>query len=114
MNPASTPVTQRLWGARFKSEPSAALKALSRSDPSFFRLVPYDLAGSRAHARELQRAGILQADELAPLLIAIDQVERDYAAGDLHPSEADEDVHTFLERALTTRLGAVGGKLRAG
>jgi len=59
MNPASTPVTQRLWGARFKSEPSAALKALSRSEASFFRLVPYDLAGSRAHARELQRAHVV-------------------------------------------------------
>ena len=31
---------QRLWGARFKSQPSEALKALSRSEPSFFRLVP--------------------------------------------------------------------------
>jgi argininosuccinate lyase len=114
MNPASTPVTQRLWGARFKSEPSAALKALSRSEASFFRLVPYDLAGSRAHARELQRAGILQAVELDQLLLAIDQVEREFLAGELHPSEADEDVHTFLERVLTTRLGAIGGKLRAG
>jgi len=107
-------VTQRLWGARFKSEPSVALKALSRSDPSFFRLVPYDLAGSRAHARELQRAGVLQADELAQLLVAVDAVEREYAAGDLQPIEADEDVHTFLERVLTLRLGAIGGKLRAG
>ena len=107
-------VTQRLWGARFKSQPSAALKALSRSEPSFFRLVPYDLAGSRAHARELNRAGILQADELAALMVAIDAVEREYLAGELHPSEADEDVHTFLERVLTLRLGAIGGKLRAG
>src|SRR5258705_543934 len=114
MEPAQTGVTQRLWGARFKSEPSAALKALSRSEPSFFRLVPYDLAGSRAHARELHRAGILQAAELAQLLIAIDRVEREFLAGELHPSEADEDVHTFLERVLTTRLGAIGGKLRAG
>jgi len=115
MEASSTGVTtQRLWGARFKSEPSAALKALSRSDPSFFRLAPYDLAGSRAHARELQRAGILQPAELDRLLVAIDQVERDFVAGELHPSEADEDVHTFLERVLTTRLGTIGGKLRAG
>jgi argininosuccinate lyase len=114
MEQASATVTQRLWGARFKSEPSAALKALSRSDPSFFRLVPYDLAGSRAHARELQRAGILQAAELAQLLTTIDQLEREFLAGELQPSDADEDVHTFLERVLTLRLGAIGGKLRAG
>ncbi|HSW22775.1 MAG TPA: argininosuccinate lyase, partial [Burkholderiaceae bacterium] len=114
MEHALSNVTQRLWGARLNSEPSAALKALSRSEPSFFRLVPYDLAGSRAHARELQRAGILQADELAALLAAIDQLEREFREGQLQPSEADEDVHTFLERVLTTRLGAIGGKLRAG
>ena len=106
--------TKRLWGARFKSEPSAALKALSRSEPSFFRLAPYDLAGSRAHARELQRAGVLDANELAQLLACVDAVEREYVAGDLHPIEADEDVHTFLERVLTQRLGPIGGKLRAG
>jgi argininosuccinate lyase len=106
--------TKRLWGARFKSEPSAALKALSRSEPSFFRLAPYDLAGSRAHARELQRAGVLNNDELAQLLACVDVVEREYVAGELHPIEADEDVHTFLERVLTQRLGPIGGKLRAG
>lgn len=109
---ASAP--KRLWGARFKSEPSAALKALSRSEPSFFRLAPYDLAGSRAHARELQRAGVLNNDELAQLLACVDAVEREYVAGELHPIEADEDVHTFLERVLTQRLGPIGGKLRAG
>jgi argininosuccinate lyase len=106
--------TKRLWGARFKSEPSAALKALSRSEPSFFRLAPYDLAGSRAHARELQRAGVLDAQELAQLLACVDEVEHAFVAGDLHPIEADEDVHTFLERVLTQRLGPIGGKLRAG
>ena len=56
-----TQPSDRLWGGRFKTGPSAALTALSRSDPSFFRLAPYDLAGSRAHAKELRRAEILTA-----------------------------------------------------
>lgn len=42
--------SDRLWGGRFKTGPAPALTALSRSDPSFFRLAPYDLAGSRACA----------------------------------------------------------------
>ncbi|MDM0071591.1 argininosuccinate lyase [Variovorax sp. J31P207] len=106
--------TERLWGARFKALPSDALKALSRSEPSFFRLVPYDLAGSRAHAGELKRAGILDADELQALLREIDAVESGFKSGAIQPVAADEDVHTFLERILTERLGALGGKLRAG
>ncbi|MGU7768973.1 argininosuccinate lyase [Burkholderia sp. MR1-5-21] len=105
---------ERLWGGRFQAKPSDALQALSRSNSSFFRLAPYDLAGSRSHARELQRAGILSDEELAQLLAAMDGVERDFAAGELAPSLADEDVHTFLERVLTQRLPAIGGKLRAG
>lgn len=105
---------ERLWGARFGSAPALALQALSRSEPGFFRLVPYDLAGSRAHARQLHRAGLLHADELAQLLAAIDALESEYAAGELQPAQADEDVHSFLERVLTLRLGPLGGKLRAG
>lgn len=106
--------TQRLWGARFKTPPSPQLKLLSRSEPSFFRLVPYDLAGSRAHAHELRRAGILNDAELAALLSEIERVRSQFLSGELQPSPDDEDVHTFLERILTLRLGAVGGKLRTG
>ncbi|PQV46738.1 argininosuccinate lyase [Paraburkholderia sp. BL21I4N1] len=105
---------ERLWGGRFKSGPSAALKALSRSEPSFFRLAPYDLAGSRAHAQELRRAEILADDELQRLLTEMDRLTTQFLAGEIAPSDDDEDVHTFLERELTQRLGATGGKLRAG
>ena len=106
--------TDRLWGARFKSGPSAALAALSRCPERYFRLTPYDLAGSRAHARELQRAGLLDESETLRTLEALDRIGEDFAAGRLHPTLDDEDVHTFIERVLTERLGALGGKLRAG
>ncbi len=106
--------TDRLWGARFKSGPSAALAALSRCPERYFRLTPYDLAGSRAHARELQRAGLLDESETLRTLAALDEIGADFAAGNLHPTLDDEDVHTFIERVLTERLGALGGKLRAG
>ncbi|MBI6907269.1 argininosuccinate lyase [Pseudomonas palleroniana] len=106
--------TDRLWGARFKTGPSAALAALSRCPERYFRLTPYDLAGSRAHARELQRAGLLDELETLRTLQALDGIGADFAAGDLHPTLDDEDVHTFIERVLTERLGALGGKLRAG
>lgn len=105
---------ERLWGGRFKSGPSAALQALSRSDASFFRLAPYDLAGSRAHAQELRRAQVLTDEELQLLLGEMDRLAAQYLAGEVAPSDDDEDVHTFLERELTKRLGTTGGKLRAG
>jgi argininosuccinate lyase len=109
-----TQATDRLWGARFKSGPSEALAALSRCPERYFRLTPYDLAGSRAHARELQRAGLLNEQETLTMLDALNRIGDDFREGRIHPTLDDEDVHTFIERMLTERLGPLGGKLRAG
>ncbi len=106
--------TVRLWGARFRTPPSAALMRLSRAPQNYFRLVPEDLRSSIAHASELVRAGILTQDEGDKISDALTAIGNDYAAGTVAPSDADEDVHTFLERVLVERLGTVGGKLRAG
>ncbi|MGI8798546.1 MAG: argininosuccinate lyase [Pseudonocardia sp.] len=105
----------RLWGGRFDGGPSDALAALSRSTHFDWRLAPYDLAGSRAHARVLHHAGLLTAQELVTLLAGLDQLDEDVATGAFAPAEADEDVHTALERGLVERVGPeLGGRLRAG
>ena len=104
----------KLWGGRFKAGPSEALLALSRAPKSYFRLYAEDIAGSRAHASELQRAGVLDEAEFSAIRQALDALEWDVANGDEVPNDGDEDVHTFLERLLISRLGTLGGKLRAG
>ena len=104
----------KLWGARFRSPPDPALMRLSTSPPSHYRLTAYDLVSSQAHARELERAGLLTASECATIVAALDAMRREFAAGALIPAAGDEDVHTFLERVLVERLGPLGGKLRAG
>jgi argininosuccinate lyase len=111
----SGPAPLKLWGGRFASGPAAALEALSASVHFDWVLARYDLAGSRAHARVLRRAGLLTGDELADMLAGLDALERDVASGDFVGTPADEDVHTALERGLIDRVGpALGGKLRAG
>jgi argininosuccinate lyase len=113
-NPDATN-TGKLWGGRFAGGPSPELEALSRSTHFDWRLVPYDLAGSRAHARALHAAGLLTDADLATLLAGLDALEKRFAAGTLHPEPSDEDVHGALERMLLDEAGAdVGGKLRAG
>ena len=104
----------RLWGGRFAGGPAEALARLSVSVQFDWRLAPYDLAASRAHARVLARAGLLDATELGRLLAALDDLEAACASGEFRPTVDDEDVHTALERGLLERLGALGGKLRAG
>jgi argininosuccinate lyase len=104
-----------LWGGRFASGPAEAMAALSASTHFDWRLARYDIAGSRAHARVLHRAGLLTADELDGMRKALDALEADVVSGAFTPTVADEDVHTALERGLIERAGpALGGKLRAG
>src|SRR5919201_768281 len=60
----------RLWGGRFIGGSAEALARLSVSVQFDWRLAPYDLAASRAHARVLGRAGLLTNDELGGKLRA--------------------------------------------
>jgi len=107
-------VPTRLWGGRFAGGPAEALARLSVSVQFDWRLAPHDLAASRAHARVLHRAGLLDDGELARILGALDELEADVRAGTFVATVDDEDVHTALERGLLERLGPLGGKLRAG
>jgi argininosuccinate lyase len=107
--------TGALWGGRFAGGPSDALTALSKSTHFDWRLVPYDLAGSRAHARVLHRAGLLSDADVKALVAGLGRLGERYAAGELHPDATDEDVHGALERLLLEEVGVeLGGRLRAG
>ncbi len=103
-----------LWGGRFTGGPSDAMAALSLSVHFDHRLAVHDLTASRAHARVLHRAGLLDDAELAGMTAALTAIEADVVAGTFAYQAGDEDVHTALERALVERTGLLGGKLRAG
>ncbi|MGH3614433.1 MAG: argininosuccinate lyase [Pseudonocardia sp.] len=108
-------MSSQLWGGRFTGGPSDALAALSTSTHFDWRLAPYDLRGSRAHARVLARAGLLSDDELTGMLDALAKLDADVASGAFGPAPGDEDVHSALERGLIERAGPdLGGRLRAG
>jgi argininosuccinate lyase len=105
----------RLWGGRFEAAPAQALWRVTRADPQHYRLIPYDIAGSIAHARQLERAGVLDAGETAALTHALGAIAHEVRDGTSQPQENDEDIHSFVERRLVERLGpGLGGKLRAG
>lgn len=104
-----------LWGGRFAGGPADALAALSKSTQFDWRLAPYDIAGSRAHARVLHARELLTDAELEGMLAALGELEADVRSGAYAPAPGDEDVHGALEKGLIERAGsALGGKLRAG
>jgi argininosuccinate lyase len=104
---------QPLWHGRFGQAPADELLAFTQSLSFDRRLAPDDIAGSRAHARGLQRIGILTAEELEAILGGLDQVEVELRDGTFEVAATDEDIHTAVERRLTELVPA-GAKLHTG
>jgi argininosuccinate lyase len=115
-DPGGQPSEQagRLWGGRFTSGPEASAWRLGLSTHFDVRLWREDLAGSRAHATELARIGVLDADEHAQLDAALSRCAELFASGDFLIGPGDEDLHGAIERWLVEELGDLGGRLRAG
>jgi argininosuccinate lyase len=103
-----------LWQGRFGVEPADELIAFTSSLAFDLRLAPDDLAGSRAHVRGLERAGVMTREEAAIVIAALDRAEEELAQGTFKFAPADEDVHTAIERRVTELAGPAGAKLHTG
>ncbi len=105
----------RLWGGRFAGGPSDAMFALSKSTQFDWRLALHDIAGSRAHAKALNAAGLLSDEQASAMDEGLAELARRVEAGEFGPAESDEDVHGALERGLKEIVGPeLGGRIRAG
>jgi argininosuccinate lyase len=100
-----------MTASRFSEPQHAAFRALNDSLSFDWRLGPYDVQQSRAHATMLAAAGIVSVEERDQLRAALDQVERELADGEFPFAEGDEDIHMAIERRVTELAGRVGGKL---
>jgi len=100
--------------ARFRKDPDPRFWRLNRSLPFDWQLAAYDLDQSRAHARGLQRLGVLDADELAEMEAGLDRVQARMAEHGFEFEDADEDIHMAIERLLGDEVGLLAGKLHTG
>jgi argininosuccinate lyase len=103
-----------LWAGRFSKPPAPEAHALGRSVAFDVRLAAQDVEASTAHVAALSEAGLLTGDEAQALAVALEDVGREIADGTFAFDEADEDVHSAIERSITERLGDLGAKLHAG
>jgi argininosuccinate lyase len=99
------------WGGRFKTAPARGAQAFTASIGFDVRLYRYDIRGSIAHAKMLAHCGILTAAERDKIFKGLSAVEREIETGKFAPGVTDEDIHMAIERRLTEKVGAVGGKL---
>lgn len=104
-----------MWGGRFEQEPNRAFYEFERSLGSDKRLLPFELRLDRAWSRALESNGILTNAEGERIRSALDQIEkRASAEPDWLTSSSAEDVHHFVELAVSEMLGALGQKLHTG
>jgi argininosuccinate lyase len=100
--------------SRFQDSPDPLFQRLNASVDFDRRLATHDVAGSRAHARALHAAGVLDEDELSRLDEGLGTVARELEEGTFPFQSDDEDIHMAVERRLTEIAGPVGGKLHTG
>jgi argininosuccinate lyase len=106
---------KKMWGGRFEQAPDKAFYEFERSFGFDRRLLPFELKLDRAWARGLEKIGILTATETGQICAALEHFEkRAIAEPAWLDASAAEDVHHFVELALTEKLGAVGQKLHTG
>jgi argininosuccinate lyase len=102
----------KLWGGRFRDGTEPLVEWFHSSLSFDRRLYRYDIQGSIAHARMLGQVEIITPAEAETLVTGLNAVLDDIEAGRVEFSpQADEDIHSLVERLLIARVGEVGKKL---
>ena len=104
----------KLWGGRFSEPTDAFVEAFTASVEFDQRMFRQDIEGSRAHARMLNKVGVLTDTDLTALLDGLDQVEQEIIDGKFEWSVSREDVHMNIEARLTEIVGDAGKRLHTG
>ncbi|MBM4125420.1 MAG: argininosuccinate lyase, partial [Nitrospira sp.] len=104
----------KLWGGRFRERTHRLVEAFTSSLAVDRRLYAYDILGSIAHCKTLEKAGVLTRKDTTAILRGLDSVRAELDAGRFPFAPQDEDIHMAIERRLTELIGPVGGKLHTG
>jgi len=100
----------KLWGGRFRKDTAKIVEEFHSSLSFDHRLYRQDIRGSIAHARMLAAVGLLTQDEADKIIEGLTGILEDIEAGRLS-FEGAEDIHTYIEKLLTERIGEAGKKL---
>ena len=104
----------KLWAGRFQKDIDQKTNDFNSSISFDCRMANEDIAGSMAHAAMLQKQGILSAEDGARIQEGLASIAADLASGALTIDPSAEDIHTFVEGELTTRIGDAGKRLHTG
>ena len=104
-------MSKKLWGGRFEIPTDKLVEKYTASLLVEPRLAPFDIQGSKAHAKMLAKQNIINNDEAKAICNGLDTVLKEIEDGQFVYDIKDEDIHMAIEKRLTQIIGSVGGKL---
>src|SRR2546421_5249217 len=103
----------KLWQGRFEEESDPVFEKMNRSLGIDAVLLEVDIRASRAHARSLVGCGVLTQEEWKSIDQGLEQILSEYTPEQVKASPF-EDIHTFVEATLASKIGVPAGKLHTG
>lgn len=105
----------KMWSGRFRQPLDPRFEEWQRSFPFDQKLLRFELAASRAHAKTLAAADVITAEDFNQIVAALEQIGTEFEGQEgLLKDPGAEDVHHFVETQLVARIGDVGKKLHSG
>ena len=104
-------MTNKMWGGRFSSGPSAIMAEINASIDFDRKLFAQDIAGSKAHAAMLAKQGIITKADAAAITNGLDEIKAEIETGKFKFSHALEDIHLNIESRLKELIGDAAGRL---
>ena len=101
----------KLWAGRFSKEADKKTNDSIKTDSRMFN---EDIDGSIAHASMLAAKGIISEEDCKKILAGLSDIRNDIISGELMIDPDAEDIHTFIEGELTSRIGDAGKRLHTG
>src|SRR6266700_8338726 len=103
----------KLWQGRFEEDSDPVFEKMNRSLGVDAVLLEVDIHASRAHARSLARCGVLTPEELKAIDEGLEQILSEYSPEQVKAAPY-EDIHTFVEATLASKIGPAAAKLHTG
>ena len=104
----------KLWGGRFTKETNQLVNNFNASLPFDRRFYKQDIEGSIAHVTMLAKQGILSNEDKEAIIAGLTSIRNDIDSGALQFDDEAEDIHSFVEAELISRIGDAGKRLHTG
>jgi argininosuccinate lyase len=107
-------LSEKLWGGRFSGQTDGQAGSFHSSIAFDSRLYRQDIKGSIAHAQMLGKQGIISNQDSDAIVKSLEAILAEIESGALKIDMNAEDIHSFVESELVSRIGDPGRRLHTG